>query len=357
MDKPRVLVLYYTQTGQLRRIIDSVLSGIREELQVFYAHIEPVERWPFPWLDDRFFDAMPESVLQLPAAVEEVPDGIIQRDYDLIIMAWQPWFLHPSQPITAFLQSKSMAVMRGKPVVTLCGCRNMWLNAGEVIKSAIRKAGGRHAGNIVLADRHPNLTSLLSIIRWQFKGQKEASRWLPPAGVMDKDIEHAAVFGKPILEAAQAFAAARYNSSAVKERGASPYAGIHSYNLYSTELAEQNAVTEAEFDQPLPEGVTNLQQKLLALDAIRLKSGLILLEQRGVKNFRYWAKHIREKGAPGASQRQGRVIQFKRLLMLGIFVLSPITGLIAAIKRVLNWKKLKRDVAYFKGVAYAPGRI
>ncbi len=357
MEKPRILVLYYTQTGQLTRIINSVLSGVREELQVYYHHLEPNGRWRFPWIDDRFFDAMPESVLMTPAPIEDVPDGIIHRDYDMVMLAWQPWFLHPSQPIMALLQSKAMSVMRGKPVVTLCGCRNMWLNAGEVVKGAIRQAGGRHVGNIVLADRRPNLLSLLSIIRWQLKGKQEASRWLPAAGVMEKDIQDAAAFGKPLLEAAHAFAAARYDAPTVMQGSANAYAGIQAFNVYSNEEALKDVVTEKDFALLLPEGVNALQEKLLALNAVRLNSGLILLEQRGIKNFRYWAKRIREKGGPGDVRRTGRILQFKRLLMLGIFVLSPITGLIAAVKRLLQWRKLKGDVAYFKSTAYEPGRI
>jgi hypothetical protein len=315
MQKPRILALYYSQSGQLRDIIDSILSEVLDELDITYAPIEPEQEWPFPWKTNTFFDAMPECVEQKPASVKPLPDSIRNTGYDLVILGWQPWFLHPSQPIAAFLQSEDAEMLRGKPVVTVVGCRNMWLNAGEKIKEHLLRIGANHAGNIVLTDTNPNLVSLLTIIRWAFSGKKEASRWLPAAGVQERDVKAAARFGKPILEAANALAGAQQGTAA------------------------------------------DLHQKLLAQGAIQLNTGLVLLEQRGIKNFRFWAKYIREKGGPGAPERQKRVTMFKRLLITAVFVLSPISSLTAFIQRKLQHRRLLKDVAYFKELAYEPGRI
>jgi hypothetical protein len=317
MTKPRVLVLYYSQSGQLRELIDSILSEVKDQLDLTYAPIEPETPWPFPWTANTFFDAMPECVVQEPAPVKPLHESIAQQDYDLVILGWQPWFLHPSQPITAFLQGTGAAILKGKPVVTVVGCRNMWLNAGEKIKEGLAKAGAQQVGNIVLADTNTNLISLLTIIRWVFSGQKEASRWLPAAGVQDRDIRKAARFGKPILDAARAAGNGQVNPS--------PNSSLH--------------------------------QELLGLGAVSLNTGLVLLEQRGIKNFRFWAKFIREKGGPGAAARQGRVKAFKRLLITAVFILSPVSSFTAFIQRKLQQRRLLRDVDYFKSLSYEPGRI
>jgi hypothetical protein len=352
MDKPRVLVLYYSQSGQLRDIIDQILSDVRSELDVRYAPIQPIKAWPFPWKASSFFDAMPECVVQQPAPVVPLPDAVVRRDYDLIILGWQPWFLHPSQPITAFLQSKSAAVLEGKPVITVVGCRNMWLNAGEKIKEDLMRVGAKQVGNIVLTDTNPNLVSLLTIIRWAFSGKKEASRWLPAAGVQDRDIKAAIAFGKPILEAANALAEGRYTQSGAGAHLASSYADRRAGDEFRAEMdvAEDENLTE----EP---AVSGLHKKLLELGAVKLNTALVLLEQRGVKNFRFWAKFIREKGGPGDPARMGRVTLFKRLLLTAIFVLSPISSLTAFIQRKLQQKRLLRDVEYFKGLKYEHGRI
>src|SRR4051812_10956522 len=112
MAKPRILVLYYSQSGQLRDILDSTLSDVADALELTYAAIEPVTPWPFPWKASSFFDAMPESVARIPAPVKPLPQAIVQGDYDMILLGWQPWFLHPSQPITAFMQSSDAALLR-----------------------------------------------------------------------------------------------------------------------------------------------------------------------------------------------------------------------------------------------------
>lgn len=307
--KPRILVLYYTQSGQLRDILDNLLADIKDKAEITFAPYEPVKPFPFPWTAYTFFDAMPETVERIPSEVKPLPADVMTKEYDLVIFGYQPWFLNPSQPATSFLKSKYTSVIKGKPVVTVVGSRNMWLHGQEKVKEDLLQAGAHLVGNIVLTDTYPNLISLLTVIRWAFKGQKEASGLLPAAGVQDADIKGAKRFGLPIYE----------------------------------HLAQNK--------------LNNLQTALLEKGAINLKPGLVLLEQRGIKNFRYWAKFIREKGGPLDPNRKGRVKLFQRLLMLGIFVLSPLSSLTASIKLQLQKKNLLRDVEYFRGIGYEKGRI
>ena len=185
----------------------------------------------------------------------------------------------------------------------------MWLNGQEQVKLDLTSAGAKLVGNIVLKDTNTNLVSLLTVIRWSFKGQKEASGMLPAAGVQDVDIKRSSRFGGIILK-----------------------------HLTGNTL-------------------NGLQQDLVNTGAVDLDPGLVLLEQRGIKNFRYWAKFIREKGGPGDPNRRGRVLLFKRLLLTAIFVLSPLSSLTAYIKLQLKKRSLIKDVEYFKGIRYEEGRI
>lgn len=100
--QPKILVVYFTQTGQLRRIIDHVVAPLEGKATVVYEEIVPVQPFPFPWSKQEFFDAMPETVLGKPRNIMPLkvnPD----EHFDLVIMAYQPWFLSPSQPVAAFL--------------------------------------------------------------------------------------------------------------------------------------------------------------------------------------------------------------------------------------------------------------
>ncbi|TXH56829.1 MAG: dialkylresorcinol condensing enzyme DarA [Bacteroidia bacterium] len=307
--KPRILALYYTQSGQLKDILDSLFSTVLKSIEIDYVAIQPQQAFPFPWTATTFFDAMPESVEHLPAPIHPLPNEVFQKEYDLIILGYQPWFLNPSQPITAFLQSDDARILNGKRVITVIGCRNMWLHAQEKVKQYLIQNQATLIGNICLFDTNTNIISTLTVIRWTFTGQKAAGRWLPAAGVQDKDIQEASRFGKIILSCWQ----------------------LHQLN--------------------------NLQNHLIEAGAIKLDPGLVLLEQRGIKNFRFWSKYIREKGGPGASQRLSRVLLFKKLLIVGIFILSPISSLAAFIKLQFHKKRLSKDVDYFKGISFESNRI
>ena len=124
--------------------------------------LRPRAPYPFPWPLLRFFDAMPETVLLDPPALEPVA---AEGEFDLVIVAYQVWFLSPSGPITAFLKSEAgRRLLRGRPVVTVIGCRNMWLNAQETVKRLVQDAGGELRDNVVFTDDAPTLATLVTTL-------------------------------------------------------------------------------------------------------------------------------------------------------------------------------------------------
>lgn len=304
----KILVVYFTQSGQLRNILDNIVQDIKGEAEIDFAAIEPETPFPFPWTSGAFFDVMPECVLKVPSAIKPMP-SLKAKDYDLVILGYQPWFLSPSIPANSFLKSEWAEALRGKNVLTVAGTRNMWLNAQESVKAELHRLQARLVGHIVLEDKHSNLTSTLTIIRWLFKGQKKASGMLPDAGVSEKDIRDTQKYGMPILQ----------------------------------------HFRQQKMDQ--------LQKDLLQLGAIHLRPNLIVLEKRGVSQFPKWAQKARDKGGPGSAARKPVIKLFSRILIVAIFVLSPITALIAGIQTALRRKQLLQEVEYFKSTAYLPGKF
>lgn len=302
-DNPKILVIYFTQTGQLKSIIDNVLAPLQGKADIKYEEIVPVTPFPFPWSKQAFYDAMPECVLGNPGPIHPIKTNPDEH-FDLVILAYQPWFLSPSQPTAAFLQSEAgKRLLKGKQVITLVGARNMWLNPQEKVKQYLAAAGANLVGNMVLVDKHSNIVSVLTVFRWAFKGQKEAGGLLPEAGVSQADIKAAVRFGEPILEALQQ----------------KNWSGLH--------------------------------PKLLALDAVAIQPGLVALEERALPPFRFWAGFISEKGGPGAPERQGRLRMYRTLLILGIFTLTPVTAISARLALIFQRKKLEREVEYHKGIS------
>ena len=122
----RVLVVSYSQSGQLARLKESFLRDIRGTagIEVDDVVLQPAQPFAFPWRFLPFFDAFPETVHLQPAPIE--PPVLAHERYDLVVIAYSVWFLSPAQPITAFLQSAAaQRVLRDTPVITLIGCRNM----------------------------------------------------------------------------------------------------------------------------------------------------------------------------------------------------------------------------------------
>ena len=167
-----ILVLYYTQSGQLRDILAHLVKDIKDQASIDFVEVEPVTPFPWPWNAYEFFDAMPETVQRIGREVKPLPVSVHRKQYDLVILGYQPWFLNPSQPITGFLHSNDASILAGKPVITVVGSRNMWLNSQEQIKQDLNKLNATLIGNIVLIDKQPNLISTLTVVRWAFSGQK-----------------------------------------------------------------------------------------------------------------------------------------------------------------------------------------
>ncbi len=87
--RPKILVIYYSQSGQLKKIIDSVFSQVIQTVDLTFCEITSQPAFPFPWKAKTFFDAMPESVLEIapPVSLSNIPDS---SSYDLIVLGYQP---------------------------------------------------------------------------------------------------------------------------------------------------------------------------------------------------------------------------------------------------------------------------
>jgi len=197
----KVLVLYYSQSGQLRDVLASIIAPLEEsaEIDCDWRSLEPVEPYPYPWPFYTFFNTFPEAVNLDGCPVHEVD---LDKDYDLIILGYTVWFLSPSIPITGFLRSaQAKALFAGKPVVTVIACRDMWLMAQEKMKGLLKDLKARLLDNVVLTDQGDSLYTFVTTPRWLMTGKKEAFLGFPPAGIAAEDIAAASRFGRRLVEA------------------------------------------------------------------------------------------------------------------------------------------------------------
>src|SRR2546427_1754190 len=180
----RVLLVHFSQTGQLARVARRLTSPLAAagDVELVKEVLRPRRPYPFPWPAWRFLDAMPETVLLEPPALEPLTVGADER-FDLVVLAYQVWYLAPSGPMTAFLKSEQgRRLLRGRPVVTVIACRNMWLVAQETVKHLIQEAGGRLRDNVAFVDGGGTLATFVTTPRWVLTGRRDAFWGLPAAG-------------------------------------------------------------------------------------------------------------------------------------------------------------------------------
>lgn len=299
----RILVLYYTQSGQQRAILNSLLRPFEQAGdQIHFEEIKPEHPYPFPWSAFTFFNAFPETFFQQPLDLKPFSEKI-NETFDLVILGYQPWFLSPSRPINSFLQTEvGKKILKGKPVVTVLGCRNMWLGAQEKVKRRLRDAEAKLVGHMVLDDKSGNLTSLVTILRWMLWGKKEAFWFFPAAGVSQQDIDHTSKFGAIV----------------------------------------KSALDKNDF--------SSLQHDLNKEGAINIRPSLVLLEKRGQRGFGIWSKFIAGGGGVNSGSRKIRVYTFMYVLPTAIVLLTPLLWLSSKLMLLVLRKKLQQEIEYYKGI-------
>jgi flavodoxin len=297
----KILVVYFTQSGQQKQILNALTKPLADAgCEVHFEEIKPAEKFPFPWSAFQFFNAFPETYMQKTQALEPVSPKAFEN-YDLVILGYQPWFLTPSRPVSSFLQSgEGKKILQGKNVVTILGCRNMWLGAQEKVKQWLLKANAKLKGHIALVDKSGNLTSLVTILRWMLTGKKEPFWFFPEAGVARHDVQDASRFGE----------------------------------IIKTALEKNN------FD--------SLQENLNQAGAIEIKPNLVLMEKRGQKSFSVWSKFVAGGGGVQSTGRKVRVYIFMYLLPTVIFILTPLLSLLSQIMLIVKKKQLLKEIEYFK---------
>ena len=292
----KILVIQYSQTGQLSDVVASICRPLVEsaDVEVVIETLEPVKPYPYPWKFFEFLDVFPESVYLDPPALKPLTVSV-DEDFDLVILAYQVWFLSPSLPITAFLKSEAgKQLLENKPVVTVIGCRDMWAMAQETVKKMLTDMNARLLDNIVLTDQGTSMASFVTTPHWLLTGKKEAFWKFPPAGIADEEIQKACRFGLALQE------------------------GINNN-------CEKN-------NEPILSG----------LKAVTADTSLVKSEKIGYRSFKIWGKLIRKAGQPGDARRKPVLVIYIAFLVLMIVTVVPVNILL---KRILaKFSRQKQEV-------------
>lgn len=295
----KILVISYSQTGQLRDIVDSVLGPLQhaDGINVTRVELKPVNPFPFPWPFWYFFNTFPECVYEQPEPIEPLQLDA-NADFDLIILAYTVWFLSPNMPTMAFLQSdEAKRLMHGKPVMTLIGCRNMWLIAQQRVKFHLNALGAQLIDNAVLVDLSDMWTTFISTPMWMLTGQR-GPFWggrIPRAGIPADEIVKAARFGEAI--------------------------------------ARQLPLRSESDRSPMLKG----------LAAVKINEGLMTSEPIARRSFKLWGGLLRALGGRGSPPRRLLLVVYVLFLISLILTVVPIVAVVKRLLRPLLRSQIERS--------------
>ncbi|MDR0762668.1 MAG: dialkylresorcinol condensing enzyme [Campylobacteraceae bacterium] len=302
MPHKKVLVVHYSQSGQLDEAIKYCIKPLLSDknISVVDLNLKPVEPFPFPWNILDFLNVFPESVYcdKIPLESFNINKN---EEFDLIILAYQVWFLSPSLPMSSFLQSTEAKVwLNNKPIVTFIACRNMWLTAQEKMKRLISQNGGVLCDNIALTDAGNALETFITTPRWMLTGKKDKFWFFSSAGIKKSDMQNCVRFGQAI-------------KSALKN------------NLEKSK-------------KPLLRG----------LGAVNVNEKFIMSEKIGHRSFLIWGKFLRKIGKVKSRARRVFLCIYLLFLILMIITVVPLTLFLRVLLYPLMIKSLRKQKTYYE---------
>lgn len=301
-----ILVIHYSQSGQLTEIVNNIATplGNSKDINVVHHQIKMETPYTFPWKKNDFLNTFPESFLQITSKIKTIPENILNQKFDLVILGYSVWYLSPSIPTTSFLKSpEAKKLLSNTPVVTVIGCRNMWIMAQEKIKDLLKECNSKLVGNIALVDRHINHISVITIVQWMVSGKKKKYLGVfPKPGVSQKDIDESSKFGDVIL------------------------------------------------DHIINNKLDSLQDNLIKEKAVVIKPFLVLADKRANILFSKWAKFIYSKGNANEEKRIIWVKMFNYYLLFAIWIIAPLVFILFLLTYLPLYGKITRDKKYYSSV-------
>lgn len=203
---PRILLLYYSYTGQSQKVLEAAGEVFRERgYDVSQAPIEFTDpryaerfsRFPMRKVWPEFLGMLPAQTLQRTGDIR-TPDAVRTGDYDLICIGSPTWWRTVSMPLRTFLKShEARDLLGGKRFVVFAVCRRYWRENLTGVRKLAEKKGGRYAGGIHFTYPGGQLPSMLSLTSYLGSGEYK-DRYLgvklPPTNISAQQVEESRRF-------------------------------------------------------------------------------------------------------------------------------------------------------------------
>lgn len=209
---PRVLLIYYSYTGQVQRVLQAAGAALHERgCTAVDARLEFTD----PRYADRFSSfpmkrVWPDMVSVLPAQLRHatgeirIPDAVVDSAYDLVCIGSPTWWRTTCMPVRSFLHSEAAReLLCDTPFAAFVVCRRYWRENAATVRDLGEKCGGRYAGGLHFVYPGNQLTSLLSLTSYLGSGQYR-DRYLgvriPPTNISAPQLDQARSFAVSLAE-------------------------------------------------------------------------------------------------------------------------------------------------------------
>ncbi len=209
---PRVLLLYYSYTGQSLKVLDAaaeVFGG--RGCQVDKAAIEFTDpRYAEPFARFPMRRVWPDMLSVLPAQRRRetgqirVPDAARDGDYDFICIGSPTWWQVASMPIRSFLKTDDAhRLLSGTPFAVFTVCRQYWRDNLAEVRELAEKQGGEYVDEIHFTYPGGPLRSVLSLTSYLGSGQyrrKYLGVPIPPTNIAPEQLDRARTFAATLAD-------------------------------------------------------------------------------------------------------------------------------------------------------------
>jgi menaquinone-dependent protoporphyrinogen IX oxidase len=209
---PRVLLLYYSYTGQARKVLQAAgeVLGSRgcevSEAEITFTdprYAEKFSRFPMRRV---WPDMLSVLGAQKRNEIGEIrtPDTVRDGDYDLILIGSPTWWDNVSMPLRSFLKSdEARNLLSGKPFAVFVVCRTFWQANLEGVRELAEAQGGRYVDEIHFTYPGDNLRSMLALTSYLGTGEyrkKSMGVKLPPTNVQPEQLEQVRTFADRLAD-------------------------------------------------------------------------------------------------------------------------------------------------------------
>ncbi len=149
LRKKRVLIIYYSFTGQTKLLLNRIIEGLEGEgLEVTVQQLTPVSSYTFPFKS--YFNLLKATIqtfFLLRSKIKPL-EQTCSGNWARVILAGPTWSYHPSGPILDFLDRYGVE-LQGQCVIPLISCRAYWRVHNWELRRYLKKYGARVESPIV----------------------------------------------------------------------------------------------------------------------------------------------------------------------------------------------------------------